>query len=267
MDLEPVLIFENKELLEISSTASFVIPSTNLSPERRIYNRNALISGYTGTKYLNANAIGMNAGMTDIGGYCLATAAQKDGMTYICIVMGAKYDPTTETVYSYAIANDLINYVTRSMGARIILNQNDVISSLPVKGGNINNNTVDIVPEGDIVAHLPADYINDEKFKMLYIIEKDELKAPVEAGEKVGMVIVSYGSNIVGVHDLVTAKDIEKDTFISILESIRQFLFSRFFISTAFCFAVMMFIYAFVRPTVLRKRHKKAKKYRYQPYR
>ena len=249
--------FEQKTLLEMSSEASFIIPATNSSDARRIYNRNALVSGYTGTKYLNANAIGMNSGMTDIGGYCLATAAQKNGMTYICVVMGAKYDAANETVYSYVIANELINYATKTMGARVILNADEVVASITVSGASIKNNTVDIVPESSISAHLPADYQNDDSFKLLYIYEKEELSAPVSAGERVGMAVVSYGNDVLGVYDLVAADEVERDLFISILDGIRGFLIGRFFVSTVICFAVILFFYAVLLPRSSRKRKRR----------
>ena len=253
--------FEQKVLLDISSTPSFTIPATNMSSERKIYNRNALISGYTGTKYLNANAVGMNAGMTDIGGYCLATAAQKNGMTYICIVMGAKYDTEREIIYSYVIANELINYVTKTMGARIILRKSDILSAIPVSGANIKNNSVDVASANDISALLPGDYINDDKFKMMYIYEKEELTAPVKKGERVGMIVVCYGNDVVGVHDIVTAEDIERDGFISIIEGIRGFLVGKFFISTVVCFTFLLFVYSVVVPAISRKRKRRSRRY------
>ena len=249
--------FEQKELLDISSSASVVIKSTNMSSERKLHNRNALISGYTGTKYLNSNAMGMNVGMTDMGGYCLVTAAQKNGMTYICVVLGAEYDATDEKIYSYVIANELISHVTKTLGSRPLLEHDDILASLPVSGSSIKKSTVDTVPANDISAFLPAGYENDEKFKLIYIYEKDELKAPVEAGTRVGMIIVSYGDDILGVHDIVTAESVEKDTFISLLEGIRNFLSGNFFISTVICFSLLFIGYALLRPALLRKRRRK----------
>ena len=131
-----------------------------------------------------------------------------------------------------------------------------------MSGASIKKNTVDTVPANDISAFLPADYENDEKFKLICIYEKNELKAPVEAGERVGMIVVSYGDDILGVHDIVTAEAVEKDTFISLLEGIRNFISGKFFISALICFAVTFIGYAFIRPALFRKRRKK-RRYNY----
>ena len=92
-------------LMELSAAPSYNVSNTNKSSARTLYNRNALISNRTSTKYLNSSAKGLNAGMTSGGGYCVLTSIKKDDRTYICVVMGAVYDDESENVYSYVIAN------------------------------------------------------------------------------------------------------------------------------------------------------------------
>ena len=256
--------YENKELLDISTQASFTLSYVNTGEERKIFNRNALVSGYTGTKYLNANAIGMNAGMTDAGGYCVTTAFTDGDAEYICVVMGARNDG--ENIYSYVIANEIINYYTRTLAGRVIIKNDEVITTMQVSGASIKNNTVDIVPNDTVTASLPADFFNDEKFNLTYVFTRNDLKAPIEKGEKVGVIIISYNNGIVEKYDMVTAEAVEKDTFISALDMIRDFLFSRFFISFAACFCVLLFAYVFILPSVNQKK-KRSRYERYNRYR
>jgi len=256
--------FNNKYLLETSSKSTVSIPATNMSEKKTLYNRNALISAHTGTKYLNAYAVGMNAGMTDIGGYCLVTNASKSDTDYICVVMGAQYDTENETVYSYVIANELINYVTKTLGKRDVVSKNEVITTMNVSGASINNNTVNIVPKDAVTASLPVNYEDDEKFNITYVYIKEELKAPVKKGEKVGMIVISYSNEIVSIHDLVTAEDVERDTFISVLDAIRAFLFGKFLIASLLCFTVIFVTYMYVIPIITKR--KKRRRYNYMRF-
>jgi len=81
---------ENSLFVQITSESRYQMPETNMSDARNVYNKNFLISRYSETKYYNRYAKGLNSGSTSQGGYCLATCTEKDGQTYICVVMGAE---------------------------------------------------------------------------------------------------------------------------------------------------------------------------------
>lgn len=251
---------KHRELLDMSSLPSYEIPATNMSDIRKIHNRNAMISNYTGSTHLNSNAIGMNAGMTGGGGYCVVTSAKKDDMTYICIVMGGDYDEESETIYSYVIANELINYTVSNLGYRTVIAANKQICTLPVKGARLKVTEVDIIVQNDVNVYLPYDYLESGLLKCTVICSKNELMAPVKQGDKVGAIVVSYGDDIVAVADMVVADNVERDNFIYILEQMRDFVSERLFISFVIIFASLIFIYIFVYPKIKRGKRKKQRK-------
>lgn len=219
----------NEKLSKLSSLPSFVIPSTNVSDERHIYNRNALKSSYTGSKYLNANAIGMNAGMTSGAGYCVVTGIENGGNTYICVVMGAKASAETDTIYSYVVANELLGQISR-LSMRTLFTKKDIVGELKIEGASINVENASVCPSDDVTAFLPAEYETSGKLKCSYIYSTETLVAPVKSGEKVGKIIVSYDGEIVSTCDLVVAKDIEREFIIYVLFLIKSFLTNRLFI-------------------------------------
>ena len=249
-----------QELLEMSSLPSYEIPRTNRSDARKIHNRNAMISNHTGSTHLNSYAVGMNAGMTGGGGYCVVTSAKKDGMTYICVVMGGSYDEETQTIYSYVVANELINYAMSYLGYRTVISAGTQICTLPIKAAHVKTKEVSIIVSDDVKVYLPYDYLESGLLKRTVICERNELTAPVNKGDKVGTVVISYGDEIVAMADMVVADDVARDNFMYALESVRTFVTGRTFIAFAICLAVLIFLYVFVYPRMKRSRRKKRRK-------
>ena len=107
---------ENALYMQVCSAVKYIMPPTNLSPERTLHNRNSLVSTYYGIGYFNKSCQGMNAGSTDEGGWCTVTLAEREGDRYLCVVMGA--DEDENYIYSYKITNDLVKWACNSFATR-----------------------------------------------------------------------------------------------------------------------------------------------------
>lgn len=228
-----------EHLLKLSQSPMLELSSTNMSEARNLSNRNALISNRSGSKYLNSSAIGMNAGMTSGGGYCVVTAMKQEDMTYICVVMGAKYDDDIDTVYSYVVANELLSYINKNLGYRTVLESSEEICSLPITGAAINKKSVSVIAKEDVRVYLPSSYNEGEAFCVSYVYNKDRLIAPVAKGDPVGKIVVRYLDNIVFVTDLVAAEDVPRSGFMYSIERIRGAVFSRGSLASLICFALL----------------------------
>lgn len=252
-------------LFELSSLPSYEVPKTNWTEVRILHNRNAMISNYSGSKYLNSNALGMNAGMTSGGGYCVVTSMKRDGMTYIGVVMGGVYEDESDTVYSYAVANELLNYVARNLGYRVIVSAEDRIDSLPVIGANTNIKDIDVAAKEDVKVYVPSDYLESDRLKITYVYIKKELVAPVPKGEVVGKIVVRYDDDILTVSDIVTVDEAPRDGFMYSMEVIRGLLFGRAFIAAVICFIILLGIYVWLtyHRSSFKRRRKNKSIYRY----
>lgn len=228
-----------EHLLTLSKSPTIELSSTNMSEARTLSNRNAMISNRSGSKYLNSSALGMNAGMTSGGGYCVVTAMKQEDMTYICVVMGAKYDDENDTVYSYVVANELLSYINKNLGYRTVLESSEEICSLPVTGAAINKKSVSVIAKEDVKVYLPSSYNEGEAFSVSYIYSKDKLIAPVAKGDSVGKIVVRYRDNIVFVTDLVAAEDVPRNGFMYSMERIRGVVFGRGSLASLICFALL----------------------------
>lgn len=255
----------NEFLFELSSSPTYEIPKTNVSDVRALYNRNAMISNHTGSKYLNSRAIGMNAGMTSGGGYCAVTSMKNDDMTYICVVMGGAYDEDSDTIYSYVVANELLNYVAKNLGYRVILKANEEINSLPVVGADIKTKEVAVTVKEDVKVYLPTDYLESDLFKVSIVYSKERIVAPVSKNDIVGKVIVRYNDEIISVNNIVVADEISRDNFMYAMEVIRGGLFGRGFIAGALCFIILLggYIWINYENHSYKRRRKNINMYRY----
>ena len=252
-------------LMELSSAPSYNVSNTNKSNARTLYNRNALISNRTSSKYLNSSAKGLNAGMTSGGGYCVITSAKKDDRTYICVVMGATYDDAEDNVYSYVIANELLDHIDRSLGYEVLIKSNTEICKIPIVGAEIKKENVSVGPTEDVKVYLPSNYAESGMLRTSYIYYTDQLTAPVSKGTVVGKIVVSYNDEILSVSDIVVSEDVERDGFVYSLAAIKNVASSRGAIAGAICFASLLAICFLIRPMLRTKqRRKRMGKYRYK---
>ena len=63
-------------LIDMTSTPKYVMPATNLSDYRNIYNRNSMLSNYYSAGYYYTGTLGLNAGATSQGGYSISAVAE-----------------------------------------------------------------------------------------------------------------------------------------------------------------------------------------------
>lgn len=233
---------ENSLFLEISSAHKYAMPKTNKAEARNIYNKNMLISRYSETKYFNTLANGLNAGSTSQGGYCLATCAENDGQTYICVVMGAK--EVGGTIYSYKVANDLIKWAYNSYGYVEVLTTDRLVCELPVTLSE-DVDYVTLRPEKPLEVFLPLDINPEEDLTYSYKITTEKLEAPVAEGQAAGFITVSYGKEALGTVNLVALNNVERSEFLYGLKKLGDFSKSRVFIASVISLVILLVAYVF----------------------
>ncbi len=91
---------KNEDFLTIASTGKYTIPKTNLCEARGLSNGHMMVSG----DYAYPYAIAGKTGQTKEAGRTLVTAAEKDGVTLICVVFKsthAKIWKDTQMLFDY----------------------------------------------------------------------------------------------------------------------------------------------------------------------
>lgn len=219
---------KNKLYMQISSAKNYTYTSSK--GDSTIYNRNALISHFTATQYLNEYAKGLNAGSTDKGGYVVSTFIEANGAKYLCIVMGAVYE--NKEIYSYKIANDLINSAISKFARIKISGKNEKLSSLPVDCvlSTEKNVSIDCITEDDVFAFLPKNIDIKKHLKYRVFIHDTELIAPINEGDVLGGLNIYLDGVLIGSTRIVSKNTVEENSFLIFMKEMKAFLLSRYFL-------------------------------------
>lgn len=158
---------------------------------------------------------GLKTGSTSKAKYCLAATAEKDGVELIAVVMAA---PDYKARFSDARTLLNYGYATCKLYRDTEMPQ---LSPVPVTGGK--ENTVSLCYGGEF-SYLG---MNGEDFsaveKKVQVPEKVE--APLEKGEKVGVLRYELNGKELGEIDILTEEAVEKAGYPdSLRQTVRQFL-------------------------------------------
>lgn len=257
------------ELIEMSSVTKHVIEKNGITEERNLYNRNAFVSKLNslGTKeYYYADARGMCFGSTSEGGDSFVTLAERDGLRYICVILGGEENETETEIYAFKAAKTLCDYALDGFGYVKVLSSDKLVYDMPVSLSE-QADRVMLVPKEDIKAYLPYDVDVKTQITLSYTLDHDTLTAPVAEGQKAGYVSVYYGDVLLGTVELVTQNEVSLSAFLSVLESIRRFTESKFFICSAIALVVVTVGFVLINSLVRGRRARRRSHSRYNKFR
>ena len=167
---------KNETFREICGTNSIKLKFGNPPYERWLVNTNKLLTLYDG-------CIGVKTGFTDEAGRCLISAAEKDGVTLICVTLNAPNDWNDHIkMYDYGFS------VTESRSADFDFSDLYV----DVAGGDTDR--IKVAP-----AKVPKyTIVNGEIPEMSYKVNLDKfIYAPVSKGRKAGTIEFYSGDDII----------------------------------------------------------------------
>lgn len=200
---------------EICDTIMYETAETNVSASRTLSNTNALInkdSYYAGYYYEYAH--GVKTGRTTDAGYCLVSTAEKDGLSFISVVLGGKeteYDDGRKDYGSFSDSITLYEWVFNNFSYQEILKSTDIIAELPVELASADQ-TVSVRPQTSIQGLLANDetFAGFEKKIVIYSEQAGQtLQAPINAGEVLGEITVSRDGMVYGTTKLVASTSVD----------------------------------------------------------
>ena len=257
------------ELIEMSSVTKHVIEKSENTTERNMYNRNAFVSKLNslGTKeYYYQYARGMCFGSTSEGGDSLVTMAEREGLRYICVILGGEENETETEIYAFHAARTLCDYALEGFGYVKVLSRDKLVYDMPVALSEQTDHVM-LIPREDIKVYLPLDVDVAQEITVSYTLDHDSLTAPVAEGQKAGYVSVYYGDVSLGTVELVTQNEVTLSTFLSVLESVRRFTESKFFICSAIALVVVTVGFVLINGFVRGQRSRRRSRSRYNKFR
>ena len=194
----------------IIGTASHTVPATNLSAERLFYNTNALISNLYYFGYVYDKCIGGKTGSTDEAGRCLVSAAEDGDTLLIAVVLGSgviQVDGADKQGQFYESAR-LLKWGFSNFERVTITKGSEPVDKVTVTLSR-QADEVNVKPQGSITRTLPKDLDLDLIETEINLFSK-EVEAPVEEGQVLGTMKLSYEGEVYGTLDLVAVNSVER---------------------------------------------------------
>lgn len=256
----------HSEFMDISDTATYEIPATNMSEKRVLSNSNGLINEksvvYPGYKYEFAH--GVKTGYTTSAGYCLVSTAEKDGIELLCVIMGGVVtDNNGALSYSnFADSRTLYDWGFENFSFHNLLTTDKIITSVPVTM-SADADKVTLKPQNILTAFLPND-IDLASLEMDIVTELGEdgksLQAPIGAGEVLGSVTVSYNGVSYGTVKLIASSSIDLSKM-SFLKTEAAKLIDKMWVKVLIIVLIMLFVLYVAAVMIYRRRRYKYIKY------
>ena len=158
------------------------------------YNRNGLLWD----KSLNVD--GMKTGHTSAAGYSLVSSATKDGMRLISVVMGTRSDESRKTE-----SKKLLNWGFRFFETITPYKANDQLASERIWMGTQDNIRLGVAADTPLT--LPRN--QSQNLKADFVID-NELRAPIQKGDKVGQVNYTLADEAIASYDLIALETVEE---------------------------------------------------------
>lgn len=189
--------YKNPLFAQIVSTKHKIIPWPGKEHDRDLYNENRMLWLYDG-------ANGVKTGYTDAAGRCLVSAANRNGVQLVVVVLDS------ERMWDDSIK--LLDFGFAQLKPVPVINKGDILKTVKIQEGKLNS--VQLLAENDIV--LPM--ADDEHDKFTTVIEAPgKINAPLAAGQKIGTVKIMYNNIEVANTDLITNQAVERKSFFGML--------------------------------------------------
>ncbi len=166
----------------------------------QLVNTNKLIRSYSG-------ATGLKTGTTSKAGCCVSATAERDGLELIAVVLGADNSKDRFNGAKALLDWGFSNYEIVSLDADGLYNE-----ICKVSHGVLREITVTHAEKTDVLLNKG---LKDKISHTVTLLE--EIEAPVTKGQKLGSVVFSVDSQIIGEIDLISSVNVDRMTMSSAL--------------------------------------------------
>lgn len=204
---------KNSTFREIVKTTSYTLPATTAYPSetRTFTNTNDLIIYDNRNRldnYYYEYATGIKTGYTSYAKNCLVSSANKNGIEYICVVLGAEVQYGYHGTFSarYVDTISLFNYAFDNFSFRKLKSANSSEKTIEIENATRDTKSLNLLIRDDINALVSID--NKDSNIEPNIVLKDNLKAPISKGDVVGQISyeiegLRYTSDLIAADDVI----------------------------------------------------------------
>ncbi len=200
---------ENPLFAEMFGTKDYTVPATNQSESRALVTTNYLMSTEKVTNYYDERVTGGKPAAVSLKDRSMICTAEDGGSRFLCVVMSAQSEMTADetTIISYSNFKEtlsLLDYGFSNFSVQQVIDVSQILCQYGVSGGD---NHVALHPSQNVMAVLPLE-MDADMLKISERVDPAKLVAPIQAGDILGTVHVSYGTVVLGSCDLVAAHNV-----------------------------------------------------------
>lgn len=241
---------------ELCGTAEYTVPATNKSAERQLKNTNALIcaESFYGSDYVYPGAFGIKTGNTRYDGYCLAAAAEKNGVRVLVIVFGCGQSADGE-YGNFVDTTNLLDWAFNNFSVRNVLEKGTKVGEAKVENGS-GADTVGLVTAESVRCFLPTGFDSSD-YQTVIKLDSETVKAPIAKGDRLGTVtVLDANGEEYGTVTLLAADDVEAQVWNAVKGEITGF-FSQWWMTALAALIILAIVISTV--LILRSRHRRKK--------
>lgn len=206
-DLAIIMVeaLRNQQFTQMFGVVRYTVSATNKSAARTLTTTNFMMNPESA--YYDARVTGGKPAAATTKDRSLVCCAQMEDSRYICVVMSAQAKTSGNWVSSYTNfkeAGKLLDMGFENYAIQQVLGTGQPFGLYLVDGGD---NHVVVSPEDDVFALLPIGF-EAEKLQFEDIMDAGALTAPVEAGQAVGTLQISYNGVVIGRTQLRACHDV-----------------------------------------------------------
>ena len=188
------LAFSDDTVREIAGTSEYTVPATNKSEERKLEEHTELLpeSGKNGI-------VAAKTGYWDDDNCTIAACYDKDGLRLIEVVLGDKAEDRAEDVLA------LTKYAENTIQGVTVVKNGEAGGNVRVRHGAVTK--IEAYAAEDGIAYLPAGA--SESLITTEAVMRDDVEAPVEKGDVVGVYRIYVADEMVNEVDLIAGQDVK----------------------------------------------------------
>ncbi len=250
---------------EIACSESYTMEATKQHPEpREIHHTNYMMSPINGGTYYYQYVKGIKTGTLDQSGRCLATVAYKDGYSYLLVTMGApqKDADGNNVFYNFIDHKNIYEWAFENLEYTTLVTGTEEIAEVDVDYGEGTDYV--IVKPAEEFSRIWNTRVTDNSIHKIITL-KEDVVAPVKAGDKLGTMELQYGGETLAVIDLIATTDVNRDKQAEAITVAKSFIGSDSFQAaikyTVIFFVAYTLLFIVISIIVSKKNKKKSRMY------
>lgn len=263
---------QNETFALIADTAQKTLSETNMVAEHpngqplKVYTTNMLIFRKSDPLYY-AYAKGVKTGHTSQAGYCLVAMAEKKGTQLVSVMLGCEKPEGETQPLTFSETKRLFEWGFSNFVTKELVAQGETVTEIPIRLSTDTDQLV-LTTKTALSGTVPVDIDMADVERVTHL--PDDLVAPVQAGQTIGTMDISYNGIDYGTVELVALTDVSLSQVLYYADKIENFFQSTLFkvlVLTIVLVLILYFLILVYRGHRRRKKREQMMRSRYTRYR